>query len=136
MIEAYKNYWANYANFKDRTSVGGYWWVVLMNLIISFVLGFIIGALGIETVELAEDASNLSEYFTSPGVLIPLLWSLVNLIPGLAIFTRRMHDTNRSGLLYLLLFIPLVNIVAAIVLIVFLCSSSVNEGNKYGDTQV
>ena len=44
MIEAYKNYWNNYANFTDRTSRGGYWWVVLMNIIVSFAIGFVAGA--------------------------------------------------------------------------------------------
>ena len=43
-LEAYKAYWKNYANFNDRTSRAGYWWVVLWNAIIGTVFGSIMGA--------------------------------------------------------------------------------------------
>jgi uncharacterized membrane protein YhaH (DUF805 family) len=43
MIDAYKRFLKNYANFKGRSSRGDYWWVILANLIIGFVLGFIAG---------------------------------------------------------------------------------------------
>ncbi len=173
MIQAYKNYWKNYTNFKDRTSVSGYWWVVLANFLASFVIGFIAGiiaaVMGINSVELADDYSNLREYLASPENVITSVWSLVNIIPGLAISFRRLHDTNRSGWL---LFVPYAIIGSAIagiifvaisgtdaekvisglitvifllgivltvyyiVLLVFFCSKSVNEGNRYGDKQV
>lgn len=39
MIEAYKKFLSNYANFKGCSSRSDYWWVVLCNFIIGFVIG-------------------------------------------------------------------------------------------------
>ena len=50
-------------------------------------------------------------------------------MPGLGVAVRRLHDTGRSGWLYLLILIPLVG---AIVLIVFFAQESQAGINKYG----
>ena len=83
MINAYSDYFQRYFDFSGRTTRANYWWVVLVNIIIGFVLGFL-GSL---------------------GEIISIVYSLVTIIPGLAIVIRRLHDTNRSGwnLLWLLL---------------------------------
>ena len=107
MIEAYKKYFKNYANFKGRSTVSDYWYVVLVNIIIGVALGFL----------------------GETGVKISSLYSLVTLVPGLALFTRRMHDINKSGWAWAWFLLPFVG---WIVVLVFLCTKSVNEGNKYG----
>lgn len=110
MIESYKKFWINYTNFKDRTTVKDYWYVVLMNIIISIVLGIIINAI-----------PSLS--------FVSTLYSLATLIPGLAIAVRRLHDINKSGWYYLMGLIP---IAGFIILIVYFCKASVTENNNYG----
>lgn len=49
------------------------------------------------------------------------LFSLGTLLPSIAVATRRLHDTDRSGWWQLILFIP---VIGAIVLIVLLAQES------------
>lgn len=113
MVEAYKKFFKNYANFKGRSTRSDYWNVVLANFLIGFVLGFVGGLLG-----LGELATKISS-----------VYSLVTLVPSIAIFVRRMHDVNKSGWAWAWCLLPLVGWV---IVLVFLCTKSVNEGNKYG----
>lgn len=114
IITAYKKYLTNYANFNGRSSRSDYWYVVLANVIIGFVLGFIGGLIPI--------LSGLT-------YLISVIYSLAVFIPSLAIAIRRLHDVNKSGWFYLLMFIPMIG---SIIILVFLCMDSVNENNQYG----
>ncbi|NLX26725.1 MAG: DUF805 domain-containing protein [Lentisphaerae bacterium] len=83
---------------------------VLINIIISFILGFLEGLMG------------------GPGV-IGYIYSLAVLIPGIAVSVRRLHDTGRSGWWLLISFIPLIG---AIVLIVFMATDGAPGDNQYG----
>lgn len=112
MVEAYKKMWTNYGNFRDRTTRRDYWLTFLMNLIIGFALGFLSGL----------TKSNIFSYIST-------LYSIVMIIPGIALTVRRLHDTNRSGGWW---FISLVPLVGAIVLLIFTVSVSVTENNNYG----
>lgn len=118
MVESYKKMWANFANFEGRTSRNDYWYAFVMNLIVSFcigfVLGFISGMTGIKEVE-----------------YLSYIYSLAVFIPGLSIAVRRLHDTNTTGWYILIELIP---IVGFILLLIKLCTDSV-EPNNYG-TQV
>ena len=105
-----------YACFSGRARRQEYWLFVLFNFIASTILKFIAGAL-ISMTGLAVLA------------IIPLLYSLAVLIPGFAVFFRRLHDTGRSGWWWLLAFIP---IIGWIVLIVFCCLDSQPGDNQYG----
>lgn len=113
MIEAYKKFFKNYANFRGVATREEYWWVILANFLIGFVLGLIGGMLP----AIAGATSAIAG-----------LYSLVVFIPGLSIFVRRLHDTDRSGWNWLWCLLPFAG---AIVLLVFLCLPSVNENNKY-----
>jgi uncharacterized membrane protein YhaH (DUF805 family) len=99
-----------YAVFDGRARRTEYWMFVLFNVLISFGLGFLEGALGI------------------PSVLSGL-YGLAVLVPGIAVSVRRLHDTNRGGLWVLLALIPLVG---AIILIVFMAQDSDSGENQYG----
>ena len=111
MIEAYKKYFSNYANFNGRSTKSDYWYVVLANILIGLVLGL----------------------FGEFGTKLSLIYSIVTFIPGIAVFVRRMHDINKSGWTWLWGLIPFVG---WIILLVFLCKKSVDEGNKYGPSAV
>lgn len=74
-ITAIKMFFANYANFKGRSTRAEYWWVVLFFVLLSAVL----------------------EFFGSFGSAVSGLVSLACLIPNLALSTRRLHDIGKSG---------------------------------------
>ena len=109
-MEEYKKMWKNYAVFSGRSTRKDYWMAVLMNIIVSFVIGFLSGV-----------------------VKMPILsgiYSLAVFIPGLSIMVRRFHDVNKSGCFWLMSLIPLVG---WIIVLVTLCRGSVEEENRYGD---
>jgi len=137
-IEAYVAYWKNYANFNDRTSRAGYWWVVLMNFIISLVLSVIssVAALGIFATALGNPyaANDPLAWLSFGGItaisIISTGWSLVNLVPGLAISVRRLHDVGRSWPWILINLIP---IVGTIIFIVFVATAQKHPPeNQFG----
>jgi len=109
-LEALKKY----AVFSGRARRKEYWFFVLFNIIISFMLGLIEGLIG-----LAPD---------SPSIL-GLIYGLAVLLPGLAVSVRRLQDTGKSGWWLLIAFVPLVG---AIVLIVFMAQDSTPGDNQYG----
>lgn len=119
MVKAYQSFWKNYVNFKDRTSRAGYWYVVLVNAIIGIIiyaLSFI--AVMMESSGLAMVASVLS-----------IVYALATIIPTIALSVRRLHDIGKSGIWYLIIFVPCVG---SIVFLVFMCMPSVQGENQYG----
>jgi uncharacterized membrane protein YhaH (DUF805 family) len=57
------------------------------------------------------------------------LFSLVIIIPNLAVSVRRLHDTNHNGLWLLLGFIPLLGL---LILIVWAIQDGTHGRNQYG----
>ena len=93
-----------YAVFSGRATRSEYWYFVLVDFIVSIVLGL----LGLE--------------------LISLLYRLFVLIPSWAVFCRRMHDINRSGWNWLWCLLP---IIGWIILLIYLCTPTKEGENKY-----
>jgi uncharacterized membrane protein YhaH (DUF805 family) len=79
---------------------------VLINLVVAILVGFVGKVLGM-------------------GTALSALYSLIVLIPGIAVAVRRLHDTGRSG--WWLLF-PFVNLI-------FLCLDSQPGENQFGPNQ-
>lgn len=112
MIEAYKKFWTNYANFNGRTSLEDYWWVVLCNFIVSCIIGAFY---------------SISNDF---GSFLSCLYGAATIVPNIAIGVRRLHDINKSGYYYFMILIPLAG---PIIFLVYMLSNAINEGNIYGD---
>lgn len=110
-VNAWLKMLANFSDFKGRTSREDFWWAVLGNVILMAVLGFILGLLG------------------SFGNVILTLISLVLAVPGIAMWVRRLHDTNKSALYLLFALIPLVG---CILLLVFAAQAGNEDDNQYG----
>jgi uncharacterized membrane protein YhaH (DUF805 family) len=64
------------------------------------------------------------------GGPLSIIFSLVNIIPGLAVSIRRLHDTDRSGWWLLIALIPLIGF---ILLIVWYASSGTAGSNRFGN---
>lgn len=86
-----------YAVFSGRARRKEYWMFTLFNVIITFVLSFIEGFVGIAP---ESDQSVLGTIYT-----------LAVLIPSIAVGVRRMHDTDHSGWWVL---VPFANLVFAV----------------------
>jgi uncharacterized membrane protein YhaH (DUF805 family) len=99
----YLNVLKNYAVFSGRARRSEYWYFFLFNLIISFILGFIGGAIGF--------------------IYLGNIYSIAVLIPSIAVGVRRMHDVDKSGWFIL---IPIYNLILA-------CTDGTPGENSYGE---
>ena len=108
IIECYKDVWVNWKNFSGRTRRSGYWYAFLANMIVTFVLGFISG-------------------LVEPLSILVSIYSLLVLVPYIALSVRRLHDTDHSGWWYLLALTG----IGCIVLLIWFCQDS-GPDNKYG----
>lgn len=101
-----------YATFSGRASRAEFWWFFLFLMILYFAVTFAIGfsAVGMAATQ-SEPSAGLLASFGVATIFVVIFW-LALLIPMLAVQTRRLHDTNRSGWwlggFYLLYFIYMV----------------------------
>ena len=102
-IDAVKSAFVHFADFKGRARRSEYWWFTLFNVIVGTVIGAIV--------------PNLA-----------WIWTLIVLVPGLALCVRRLHDVGKSGWFYLWVLLPIAGFI--IVLIQFLKDSG--EDNQWG----
>jgi uncharacterized membrane protein YhaH (DUF805 family) len=102
-------------DFQGRATRSEYWWFILISGIVSFLLGILDGFLGLYNAD------------ASLGLLSGV-YSLIVIIPSIAVATRRLHDIGKSGWWQLLLFIPIIGFI--ILLIWFVTDSK--EDNQYG----
>lgn len=106
-ITAIKMYFANYANFKGRSTRAEYWWVMLFLFLVSCALSL----------------------FGTIGNYINYAFSLVCFIPGLAIGTRRLHDTGKSGWWLVIFYIAMAACFAWVVIILVKNAPCLLTGN-------
>jgi uncharacterized membrane protein YhaH (DUF805 family) len=101
-IDAVKTCFVKYADFNGCASRSEFWWWILFTLIASIALQSI--------------SYNLSGAF-----------SIATFLPGIAVTARRLHDTDRSGWLQLLWFVPIIGWI----LLVIWCAEE-GKPNRYG----
>ena len=82
-FDAIKTCYSKYADFDGCASRSEYWWWVLYTIIASVA-------------------------FSMVGDVMYGLFALANILPSFAVAARRLHDTDRSGWLQLIVLIPLV----------------------------
>lgn len=120
--QAIRSGFSNYVRFSGRARRSEFWFWVLFNVIVSAVAGLLDTALG---------TSYTTEYGRSGG-LVQSLAGLALLLPNLAIGWRRFHDIGKSGLWWLLVLIPIAQIVFVIIFIVWACKDSEPGANRFG----
>ena len=130
IVQAVKLWLKNWKNFSGRASRSEYWWVALAMGIVTAVLMMVMLVVTV----VAAAASNGSD--TAVGLVFVLVWGLMAIIglatfvPSLSLGIRRLHDTNQSGWMYLISFIPYVG---SIVLIVLMAQASNPAGARFDD---
>ena len=169
--EAVKSFFKNYTNFTGRATRREFWFPMLFVLLIRVInVVFIVAAAFVAVFtspELLRAAQNGDAGYVTgniPGWLTGVGWVstvilLFFLLPSVTALVRRLHDTGRSGLYALGIFIPLASVVLTpfvylspvfsilvsviavaslaylIVLIVFAAQDSTGD-NKYGPRRV
>jgi uncharacterized membrane protein YhaH (DUF805 family) len=95
---AIKQQWSNVLNFNGRASLSAFWWYflasVIANIVVSIIFNVAIGSLA-----------------------LTYILSLIIGLSGLTAGVRRMHDTDKTGWLLLLGFIPILGTIAVIILL-------------------
>lgn len=103
-VQAVKTCLSKYADFKGRAGRPEFWWFVLLQVAVSFVLGMV-----------SQSLQGLA--------------ALGLLLPAIAVGTRRLHDIGKSGWLQLVGLIPLIG---WILLIYWFIQPGAEGGNEYG----
>lgn len=119
--EAVSSCFSKYITFSGRAARSEMWWFVLFSVIGSVVLG-IVDSVVFGMMSGGMMSGNMG--------LLGGLFSLVMICPSISVAVRRLHDTNRSGWWYWIVFVPLVGV---IVLIFFFVSKGTDGPNDFGD---
>ena len=123
--EAVKAYFLKWNDFRSRSSRSEYWWATLFVTLASYPVGFIIGFV-------------IAYLFTTTGfsdttieVLVGIATLLVQIfiiIASTCLVIRRLHDVDKSGWWYLIIF----TIIGMIPLLIWYCSKGTDGDNRFG----
>ena len=120
MINAYKNFFKNYAEFTGRSTRPDYWWVWLGNFILSipfWIIYFYTVFLSAVMDSIDDSVSEATFMVFGLVAIIYVVFYLAILVPTLALSVRRLRD---AGFHWAFIFIALVPLVGPIALIVML----------------
>lgn len=104
-----------YATFEGRARRAEYWWFALAYFIVLAAAAIVDGVIGMT--------------FGGLGGPLYALVFIGGFVPSLAVAVRRLHDLDKSGWWYLIVFVPLVG---GIVLLVWFCTQGISGPNRYG----
>ena len=115
MIEAYKKFWKGYVDFEGRSTRSDYWFVYLVNVLITFAYFLLQAVFG--GLAAATDSSFLA-VISFIILFIFFAFGVAAILPGLAVTVRRLRDAGYNWPYIFVAFIPFVG---WIILIVLLC---------------
>jgi uncharacterized membrane protein YhaH (DUF805 family) len=110
LSEAVHNCLVKYFSVNGRASRSEYWWFFATWIVLYFLLTFL---------------SSIFEQFW----ILAISFYIGVLVPSITSAIRRLHDVDRSGWWYLLIFLPLIG---GIILLVWFCSEGTNGPNRFG----
>ena len=115
MIEAYKKFWKGYVDFEGRSTRSDYWFVYLVNVLITFAY-FLLQAVFGGLVAVTE--SSFLAVISLIVLLIFFAYGIAAFLPSIALTVRRLRDAGYNWPYIFVTFIPFVG---WIILIVLLC---------------
>lgn len=108
-MEWYVQAWKKWNDFGGRARRTEFWMFIVANAVVNvglYMLDLIFGSFG----------------------FIGWLYSLVVLVPAIAVSVRRLHDTGREGLWVIGMFVPLLNLVV----LYFMALDGEPGANRFG----
>jgi uncharacterized membrane protein YhaH (DUF805 family) len=116
-----------YAEFSGRSRRKEYWMFILFTVLVYCVLfGLILAGVRTDPDVATEPAMGV---LAAAGSILLGVFVLGSIIPTLALTVRRLHDSDKSGWLILVQFIPYVG---SIILLVLMCLDGTRGENSYG----
>ncbi len=103
-VGAIKKGFRGYVVWNARSTRSEYWWWTLFAIIVAIVASII------------DTALFSTNMMTSVGP-VSLITSLALFLPGLSVWIRRLHDTDRSGWWAWILLIPFVGLIVTLVFV-------------------
>lgn len=125
--ESIKTVYGKYATFTGRSRRPEYWWWALYMVLGGIVIAMIESRLGLGMGYMGMGGGAVSAGYE--GGPLTVVWSLANLLPGLGVAVRRLHDTDRSGWWLLIALIPVIGV---LVLLYFMASVGTSGENRFG----
>ncbi len=122
---AVKAYFLKWNDFRSRSSRSEYWWATLFITLASFPVGFIIGfVIGFTFASAGFSVTTIE--IVSGIVMLPV--QIFIIIASTCLVIRRLHDVDRSGWWYLIIF----TIIGMIPLLIWYCSKGTDGDNRFG----
>ena len=113
-----------YAEFSGRSRRKEYWMFALLNLLVSVFIGLV--ALVLYTLDWSEEAMMT---VMAPLMVAGVIYSVIALVPGIAVTIRRLHDTDRSGWNILWGLVP---VIGGFILLYFYVTEGTPGPNRFG----
>lgn len=127
---AYKLFWKNYVNFTGRSRRSEYWYTFLWHIIVCIpgillLVGGIIG-LVFALINSSASASGISAICLIFGWIYLAIYGLATFIPNYALLIRRFHDTGRTMLIPIIIFVfsIVINVVPSVISVQLLDNNS------------
>ncbi|MBD5311932.1 MAG: DUF805 domain-containing protein [Muribaculaceae bacterium] len=116
---AIRDFYSKYIDFSGRANRAQYWWVALYILIVEGVCSAFMGAAG-------------EGFWANLWYGVLGLFCLVNILPGLGLSVRRLHDTGRGGGWIFINLVPLIGSIWFLVLMLLPSQGSNRFGQPVG----
>ena len=136
MINAYKNFFKNFAEFTGRSTRPDYWWVWLGNLILSipfWIIYFYTVFLSTVMDSVSDSASEATFMVFGLVAIIYAVFYLAILVPTIALSVRRLRDAGFHWAFIFLRFAPMGGIA---LLILHAMPTKETEVVNYSESQV
>ena len=125
--QAVSRYYRRYTTFSGRASRSEYWWVVLFMVLAYLGFGALTVTVGVLTTDSSREPSGPNPFIVAVAVLVAA-FLLANIVPGMALNSRRLHDVNLSGWLQLVSVVPSIG---PVVMAVLAALPSSSDGAHY-----
>jgi uncharacterized membrane protein YhaH (DUF805 family) len=125
ILDATKNYFLKWNDFKSRISRSEHWWGLLGLYIITIVfvpsLVFVVSFTGNM---MGVSAGSIDTIYN----IVFTVYYFFNFVAGISLVARRLHDVNRSGWWYLIICTG----IGMLVILYWLCKKGDEEENRFG----
>ncbi len=113
--------------YQGRASLSEFWWFQLFH-VVSVVALFFLFCLVLFLTGPGTDHKSISPVAGLMGMVL-FLYVFGMLLPLVSVAVRRLHDSDKTGVLLLIAFVPF----GGLVLLAFYCLSGTRGPNKYGN---